>query len=74
MPINPDAVGATSDPVEVSWTSKDALLYAVGIGADARSAALLQIDRAAQKVVGFNAEVEVDETAEAAAAPAGAGR
>lgn len=33
MPINPDAVGETSEPVEVSWTSKDALLYAVGIGA-----------------------------------------
>ena len=33
MPLNPDAVGSTSEPVEVSWTSKDALLYAVGIGA-----------------------------------------
>ncbi len=33
MPLNPDSVGSTSDPVEVSWTSKDALLYAVGIGA-----------------------------------------
>ena len=33
MPLNPDAVGSTSDPIEVSWTSKDALLYAVGIGA-----------------------------------------
>jgi acyl dehydratase len=33
MPINPNAVGATSDPVERSWTSKDALLYAVGVGA-----------------------------------------
>jgi acyl dehydratase len=33
MPLNPDAVGTTTDPVEVSWTSKDALLYAVGIGA-----------------------------------------
>jgi acyl dehydratase len=33
MPINPDAVGAESDPVETSWTSKDALLYAVGVGA-----------------------------------------
>lgn len=33
MPLNPDAVGSTSDPVESSWTSKDALLYAVGIGA-----------------------------------------
>lgn len=33
MPLNPDAVGSTGEPVEVSWTSKDALLYAVGIGA-----------------------------------------
>ncbi|HVM52574.1 MAG TPA: MaoC/PaaZ C-terminal domain-containing protein [Acidimicrobiales bacterium] len=33
MPINPDAVGAEAGPVERSWTSKDALLYAVGVGA-----------------------------------------
>jgi hypothetical protein len=33
MPINPEAVGTTSDPVEWSWTSKDCLLYAVGVGA-----------------------------------------
>ena len=33
MPINPDAVGETGGPVTQSWTSKDALLYAVGIGA-----------------------------------------
>ncbi|MEO6652144.1 MAG: MaoC family dehydratase N-terminal domain-containing protein [Ilumatobacteraceae bacterium] len=33
MPLNPDAVGSTGDPIQVSWTSKDALLYAVGIGA-----------------------------------------
>lgn len=33
MPINPDAVGAAAGPVSRSWTSKDALLYAVGIGA-----------------------------------------
>jgi len=33
MPINPDAVGATGDPVRTSWESKDALLYAVGVGA-----------------------------------------
>lgn len=33
MPLNPDAVGSKSEPVEVSWTSKDCLLYAVGIGA-----------------------------------------
>lgn len=33
MPLNPDAVGSTGDPIEVSWDSKDCLLYAVGIGA-----------------------------------------
>jgi acyl dehydratase len=33
MPINPDAVGSESEPVSASWTSTDALLYAVGIGA-----------------------------------------
>ena len=33
MPINPDAVGATGGPVKRSWSSKDALLYAVGVGA-----------------------------------------
>jgi acyl dehydratase len=33
MPINPDAVGAKSEPMQHSWTSDDALLYAVGVGA-----------------------------------------
>ena len=35
MPINPDAVGTRSEPTRRSWTSKDALLYAVGVGAGA---------------------------------------
>jgi len=33
VPINPDAVGAVGTPSRRSWTSKDALLYAVGVGA-----------------------------------------
>lgn len=33
MPINPDAVGAKGVPARRKWTSKDALLYAVGVGA-----------------------------------------
>lgn len=33
MPINPDAVGTVSPAVTSSWTSRDALLYAVGVGA-----------------------------------------
>ncbi|MGE0350799.1 GumC family protein [Hydrogenophaga sp.] len=38
-----------------------AAVYTLQLTPQYRSAALLQIDRAAQKVVGFNAEVEVDE-------------
>ena len=33
MPLNPEAVGTRSEPSEVSWTSKDTLLYAVSVGA-----------------------------------------
>lgn len=33
MPMNLDAVGAVSQPAKHSWTSKDALLYALGVGA-----------------------------------------
>jgi acyl dehydratase len=33
MSINPDAVGTESQPHESSWSSKDCLLYALGVGA-----------------------------------------
>jgi acyl dehydratase len=33
MPIDPKGVGRTGGPVERSWTSKDCLLYALGVGA-----------------------------------------
>jgi len=33
MPLNPDAVGAESAPGEKHWDSKDAILYALGVGA-----------------------------------------
>ena len=33
MPINPDAVGKKGQPTRRSWTSKDSLLYALGVGA-----------------------------------------
>lgn len=33
MPLNPDAVGTTSEPRTTRWTSKDSLLYALGVGA-----------------------------------------
>jgi acyl dehydratase len=34
MALNPHAVGTESEPVDVTWDSKDALLYAVAVGAD----------------------------------------
>jgi acyl dehydratase len=33
MPINPDAVGSKGDSHEHSWTDKDVMLYALGVGA-----------------------------------------
>jgi acyl dehydratase len=33
MPINPDSVGAEGEEGEFSWTSKDSLLYSLGVGA-----------------------------------------
>ena len=33
MPVNPDAVSEKGTPVRRAWTSKDALLYALGVGA-----------------------------------------
>ena len=33
MPVDPNAVGSKGTPAEVSWTSKDSLLYALGVGA-----------------------------------------
>jgi acyl dehydratase len=35
MALNPDAVGTTSEPTERTWNHKDALLYALGVGAGA---------------------------------------
>ena len=33
MPINPNAVGAKTDPSIFEWTDRDTLLYALGVGA-----------------------------------------
>ena len=33
MPINPEAVGSMGQPTKHSWDSKDAILYALGVGA-----------------------------------------
>jgi acyl dehydratase len=39
MPVNPDAVGARSEPARRRWTSKDCLVYALGVGAGAEDPA-----------------------------------
>lgn len=33
MPINPEAVGTKSDPHTISWTPRDCVIYAIGVGA-----------------------------------------
>jgi len=39
MPLNLDAVGASFEPTERSWTSSECLLYALGVGAGSVDAA-----------------------------------
>ena len=33
MALNPDAVGTSGEPVEMHWTTRDTMLYALGVGA-----------------------------------------
>lgn len=39
MPIDTSAVGRSTAPVPVQWTSKDAIIYALGVGAGSEDAA-----------------------------------
>jgi acyl dehydratase len=44
MPLNLDAVGAVSAPVERSWSSTDCLLYALGVGAGSLDATDFELE------------------------------
>ncbi len=44
MTMNLDAVGSKSEPAERSWTSKDCLLYALGVGAGAADPTKLELE------------------------------
>jgi len=44
MPINLGVVGSQSEPVERSWTSKDCLLYALGVGAGSLDATGFELE------------------------------
>jgi len=51
MPINQDAVGATSTPVERSWSSTDCLLYALGVGAGSLDASDFELEYSTENSV-----------------------
>ncbi len=53
MGLNPAAVGATSEPVERSWHHKDALLYALGVGAGALDPTGFELDLTTENSVGI---------------------
>ena len=57
MALNPDAVGSTSEPVERSWTSKDALLYALGVGAGSLDPTGFELDLTTENSQGVTQRV-----------------
>jgi acyl dehydratase len=57
MGLNPDAVGATSEPVERSWNHKDALLYALGVGAGALDPTGFELDLTTENSDGITQRV-----------------
>ncbi len=57
MPLNPDAVGSTSDPVKRSWDHKDTLLYALGVGAGATDPTGFELDLTTENSAGVTQRV-----------------
>jgi hypothetical protein len=57
MALNPEAVGTTSEPVERSWTSKDALLYALGVGAGSLDPTGFELDLTTENSQGVTQRV-----------------
>lgn len=51
MPIDPSAVGREAGPDEVSWTARDAMLYALGVGAG-QDDALAELDLTTENTAG----------------------
>ena len=56
MPIDPSAVGAETGPTEGYWTSKDCLLYALGVGAGTADLAFTTDSR--RNLVGFSGSAD----------------
>ncbi len=57
MGLNPGAVGSTSEPFERSWDHKDALLYALGVGAGALDPTGFELDLTTENSVGVTQRV-----------------
>lgn len=57
MPMNLDAVGAVSQPARYSWTSKDALLYALGVGAGQTDATGFELEFTTENTQGVDQRV-----------------
>jgi acyl dehydratase len=57
MPVNLDAVGRSSEPTERSWTSKDCLLYALGVGAGTLDPTGLELEFTTENSVGIAQKV-----------------
>lgn len=57
MPLNLDAVGAKGTPRKWSWTSKDALLYALGVGCGAIDPVGSELDFTTENTAGVDQKV-----------------
>ena len=57
MGLNPGAVGSASEPFERSWDHKDALLYALGVGAGALDPTGFELDLTTENSVGVTQRV-----------------
>jgi acyl dehydratase len=57
MGLNLDAVGTTSEPFERSWDHKDALLYALGVGAGALDPTGFELDLTTENSAGVTQRV-----------------
>jgi acyl dehydratase len=55
--MNLDAVGSTSEPVTRSWTSTDALLYALGVGAGAPDPTGFELEYTTENSAGVDQRV-----------------
>ena len=57
MGLNPDAVGMTSEPSERSWDHRDALLYALGVGAGALDPTGFELEFTTENTAGLDQKV-----------------